>query len=407
MDKKIEEYLVSYLFKRFELDAEVKFDGDSRTIVLKEYKIEVPEIQRKVQLKEIEIFGINIPYCRYNDDVSIIGSDKEKKLTYDLLGEIYDHLTLAYEKNGIITSNSGLIFYPILDMKIYKFFHQIQEFIPIKYKSFDSKQFLLGVSHDIDRTGDSYRYRIITYFFQTIKQKRPLLFLKGIFGKNEETNFEYIIEKEKEFQTNSTWFILTRYGLKQNADYHIKDKEFQKALLLLQSNNKEIGVHIPFMDLELEEIKKEFAKVDSSEKMGMRMHHLRGDYENLIKTLNKAEIAYDSTFGLNECMAYRFGTSIPFHPIVNDTIMTSIYEIPLNIMDLQITDAPKYREQLQKLFAILKEVKGVCIINWHNNRFNKTKYGNIWIDTFNITLEESSKANGKLTNIAAIINYFR
>ena len=407
MDKKIEEYLLSYLFKRFELDAKVGFDTNTRSIIIKDYKIEVPEIERNAISKEIELFSINIPYYRYNNEISIIGFNKDRKLTYDLLGEIYDHLTLVFEKDGGIISNSELIFYPVLDIKIYKFFQQLQEFVPIKYKLFDSKQFLVGVSHDIDRTGDSYKYRIITYFFQTLKQKRPLLFLKGLFGTNEETNFEYIIEKEKEFETNSTWFILTRYGLKLNADYHIKDKEFQKALKTLRSNNKEIGIHIPYMDLELGEIKKEFAKITSAEKMGMRMHHLRGEYEELISTLNEADILYDSTFGLNERMAYRFGTSIPFHPIVNNEVLENIYEIPLNIMDLQITDASKYSEQLQKLFTILKEVKGVCIINWHNNRFNKTKYGNIWIDTFNITLEESSKANGRLTNIAAIINYFR
>ena len=137
------------------------------------------------------------------------------------------------------------------------------------------------------------------------------------------------------------------------------------------------------------------------------MHHLRGNYEDLLKTLNTANIMYDSTFGHNECMGYRFGTSIPFHPIVNDELLENIYEIPLNIMDLQITDATKYRQQLQKLITILHEVKGICIINWHNNRFNITKYGNIWVDTFNISLEEAVKADGMLTNISNILRFFK
>ena len=293
-------------------------------------------------------------------------------------------------------------------MKIHKFYLELKEKgFSLTYKKFNGKEFLVGVSHDIDRTGDSFKYRMITYFFQTIKQKRPLLFLRGIIGKNEETNFNYIVEKEKEFESNSTWFILTRYGLKLNADYHLKDKEFKKALDLLKSNKKEIGIHIPYMDLGVDEIKNEFAKVQSSDKMGMRMHHLRGEYEDLMIILDKAEVAYDSTFGYNECMAYRFGTSVPFHPIIKDEILRNIYEIPLNIMDLQITDSTKYRKQLKNLFSILREVKGVCILNWHNNRFNKTKYGNIWLDTFNISLEEANEANGLLTNISSILTYFK
>ena len=123
---------------------------------------------------------------------------------------------------------------------------------------------------------------------------------KGLFGKNEETNFEYILEKEKEYEANSTWFILTRYGLKLNADYHLKDKEFKKALQLLKDHKKEIGIHIPYMDLSVEEVRNEFNKIGQPEQMGMRMHHLRGEYEDLMKIVDEANITYDSTFGFNE-----------------------------------------------------------------------------------------------------------
>ena len=407
LKSEIEKYIISYIFQRFEINSLIDFKSETRTIQIKDLQIKIPEIPASDKPFELSLFGVQVPYYRYNDKILLQGSEKEKKLTYDIIGEVYDHLTLVYEKERGITTQSELVFYPLMDMKIHNLFLQLKEFVPLKYKTFKGKDFLLGVSHDIDRTGDSFRYRMMTYFFQTLKQKRPLLFFKGVLGKNEETNFEYIIEKEKEFNTNSTWFILTRYGLKLNADYHLKDKEFRKALKLLNENNREIGIHIPYMDLELTDIQKEFAKVEYPEKMGMRMHHLRGNYEDLLKILNKAVIKYDSTFGHNECIAFRFGTSIPFYPIVNDEILENIYEIPLNIMDLQITDAEKYRDQLQKLFTILHEVKGVCIINWHNNRFNKTKYGNIWVDTFNISLEEATKNNALLTNISNILTFFK
>ena len=408
MNKEIEEYIVSYIFQRFELDNPVEYNSAERIIVIGKMRIIVPELQRNTQPVKLELFNVQVPYYRYDKELGFTKSKNEFFLRYDLVGEVYDHLTLVYEKEGILTPNSELVFYPLLDMKIYQFYQELQEILPtLKYKLFDGKDFVVGVSHDIDRTGDSFKYRLITYFFQTIKQKRPLLILKGIFGKNEETNFKYIVEKEKEYDANSTWFVLTRYGLKLNADYHLKDKEFKKAFNLLTSNNKEIGIHIPYMELEIDEIKKEFNKVKSNSKMGMRMHHLRGKYEELMKILDQSDITYDSTFGYNERMAYRFGTSIPFHPIIQDEILRNIYEIPLNIMDLQITDSLKYRKQIQKLFSILREVKGVCILNWHNNRFNKTKYGTIWIETFNTSLDETLKQNGLLTNIESILNLYK
>ena len=405
MEKKIANYLINYLFKRFDGEIKIYFEGNTSTIVLDDKKIVIPEIDRKVKPIEIEQFDLKIPYYRYTEAVSTKMSGEGIYLTYDLIGEIFDHLTLLYEKEGIITSASPLIFFPVLDIKIYYFYLQIKEYVSLTYKSFKTKEFLVGVSHDIDRTGDSFKYRIITYFFQTLKQKRPSLFFKGVFGKNEETNFDYIIKKEKEYDCNSTWFVLTRYGLKLNADYHLKDKEYEKGIKLLLNNHKEIGVHIPYMDLTVNEIKEEFLKLKELKPKGMRMHHLRGEYEELMKLLNDSNILYDSTFGLNQCIAYRFGTAIPFHPIVEGEILENIYEIPMNIMDLQITDSNIYENQLDKLFTILKEVHGVCILNWHNNRFNKTKYGSIWIDTFGISLTQAKKHDGLLTNIASILEF--
>lgn len=406
MEEHIEQYLVDYIFQRFELDSPIVYEAKTRTIVYKEFKITVPELRRNKEPLLVTQYDIAMPYCRYTNTVELVGTGADLQLTYDLLGEVYDHLTLTYEKEGLITSSTEAIFYPILDMKIKLFTIQLKTFVSMPYKSFNGKNFLVGVSHDIDRTGDSFKYRLITYFFQTLKQKRPLLFLKGLFGKNEENNFEYIIDKENNFGTSSTWFVLTRYGLKLNADYHTTDKEFKKALTLLKDNDREIGIHIPYMELSVEDVKYEFNKLDNSNEMGMRMHHLRGEYEELMQLLNEAKIPYDSTFGLNECMSYRFGTSVPFHPIIKGKILEHIYEIPMNIMDLQITDAEKYQKELSKLFFILNEVGGVCILNWHNNRFNRTKYGSIWIDTFTISLDETLKHNGHLTNMGQILKYY-
>ena len=59
------------------------------------------------------------------------------------------------------------------------------------------------------------------------------------------------------------------------------------------------------------------------------------------------------------------------------------------------------------LFQILEKVHGVCVINWHNNRFNEVKFGSIWSKSFEILLEEGKKHNAWFTSLSNVINHFQ
>lgn len=272
--------------------------------------------------------------------------------------------------------------------------------------NYRGKPFALCLTHDIDRTGDSYKYRVVTGLYQSIKQKRPGLLFKGLFGRNEETNFEYILQREREYNAKATWFILTKYGLKKNADYRLKDREIQKAIKLIQAAGHEIGLHVPVMDYTVENIKNELSKLDGLGVTGARMHHLRGKYEEITVLLAKAGLKYDSTFGLGAFPfglggypAYGFRTFIPFKPAG----LEDFHEVPLNIMDIQVTDLEEFKRKIRLLFPVLKRVHGVCVINWHNNRFNRTKYGDIYRDSFDILLEEGEKHGALMTSIGELL----
>ena len=71
MKKEIEEYIISYVFQRFELDNIIKFDHSTRIIVINELHIKVPEIPRKTIQIEQELMNVKIPYYRYDKEIAI------------------------------------------------------------------------------------------------------------------------------------------------------------------------------------------------------------------------------------------------------------------------------------------------------------------------------------------------
>ena len=374
MEKEIIDYLLKYIFQRIAKPNTYNYNHNSQVLTLENIQLTIPSIKRKKN-KKVEILNHSVSFYRYNDKIALEESGQNHlKLSFDLIGEVYDHLTLARENDHDFDPAAMEVLLPVLDMKIYYFFELLKPHLEIKFRDFQGKAFALCLTHDIDRTGDSWRYRVITHFFQALKQKRPSLIFHGIFGKNREANFRSIIEKEHNYDAQATWFYLTRYGLRNNADYHLNDKIAQESVKLIKEANHEIGLHIPFMEMTKENVLEEKKKIPVSDKMGVRIHHLRGEYTETLPLFAECDLLYDSTYGFNWNMAYRFGTSIPFHPIIDKKIL-SIFEFPMNIMDLHVGSIEDFQAKIRLLFHILNKVHGVCVIIWHNNRFNKFKRG--------------------------------
>ena len=406
MEKEILDYLLDYIFQRIEVPGQYSFDHTSLVLTLENIRVNLPSLKRKQPLK-IAILNHSISFYRYKTNIVLEQLRQNHfELSFDLLGEVFDHLTLVRENDPNFDPSSMDVFLPALDMKIFHFFELLKPYLQIKYRNFQGKNFALCLTHDIDRTGDSWKYRVITHCFQALKQKRPSLIFRGLFGANREANFQSIIDIERSYDAKATWFYLTRYGLRKNADYHMSDKMAQKSLKLIQEAGHEVGLHIPFMEMAKEIILQEKRKIPTSTNFGVRIHYLRGEYSQVLPLFAECGFPFDSTFGFRRNMAYRFGSSVPFHPIIDHNI-TKIFEIPMNIMDIQVTSLKVFQEKIQMLFQILEKVHGVCVINWHNNRFNEVKFGSIWSKSFEILLEEGKKHNAWFTSLSNVINHFQ
>jgi hypothetical protein len=100
---------------------------------------------------------------------------------------------------------------------------------------------------------------------------------------------------------------------------------------------------------------------------GIRMHWLYFA-EDSPRRLEDAGFDYDSTWGYNEAVGYRAGTSQVFRPVGSETLM----ELPMSIMDSALFSSGRMnlgREKASQLccriVANARRFGGTLVINWH------------------------------------------
>ncbi len=147
--------------------------------------------------------------------------------------------------------------------------------------------------------------------------------------------------------------------------------EIEDEIKRLLSKGCEIGLHgiDAWSDVtkgcaELEAIR----AVTGESKIGVRMHWLYFD-EDAPGILEKAGFAYDSTFGYNETVGYRAGTTQVFRPLNADKLR----ELPMHVMDTALffpthmnLSCEAAKVILDGLIANAMRFGGVLTINWHD-----------------------------------------
>ncbi len=112
----------------------------------------------------------------------------------------------------------------------------------------------------------------------------------------------------------------------------------------------------------------EVSRVAGHPPTGVRMHWLFCD-KHSSAVLESARFDYDSSFGYNETIGFRAGTTQPFKPIG----ARSLIELPLNVMDtalfypsfLNMTPEAA-REAVGRVIDGARQFGGVITINWHD-----------------------------------------
>lgn len=218
-----------------------------------------------------------------------------------------------------------------------------------------------------------------------IKNWKALLSLPGVYlGLCRDFWFDidrYIgIEKEM----SSTFFFIP---FKDYPGEAIKDKaekyraarynlnDYKTIIEDLIKQGHEIGLHgidawydhwKGFQEFEI------IRQITGEDNVGVRMHWLYFS-EDSPETLEKAGFFYDSTFGYNDAIGYRSGTTQVF--LLPRS--TKVFELPLHIMDTTLFSQKRMGLSESKALQLCKDLMskvhtygGVITINWHTRSLN-------------------------------------
>jgi hypothetical protein len=140
--------------------------------------------------------------------------------------------------------------------------------------------------------------------------------------------------------------------------------------------------------------------------IGVRMHWLYFD-ENSPKTLDCGGFPYDSTFGYNDALGFRAGTTQPFLPPGAEHLL----ELPLNIQDTAMFYPSRMNlsesnalDACKKLLGLTKAFGGVMTVNWHTRSLSPER---LWGDFYKALLCEMRRYRVWFGTAQEIVTWFR
>lgn len=147
-------------------------------------------------------------------------------------------------------------------------------------------------------------------------------------------------------------------------------------------------------------------EVTGQSDVGIRMHWLYWK-ESSPAILEEAGFTYDSTFGYNDAVGFRAGTTQPFCPLNAEHLL----ELPLNIQD----SALFYRDRMmlseaeamdacKEVINTISSAGGALTVNWHTRSLSPER---LWGEFYAELLEEIQKRRVWFGTARDIVAWFR
>jgi len=226
----------------------------------------------------------------------------------------------------------------------------------------------------------------------------PLVYLRIL------PDFWSKLERYLELDPASTFFIIPKKGeagltptgecrSRRAARYHLS--QVQKSISEILARGGEIATHGIDAWRDTTEGRKEKEQIQAltqSPAVGVRMHWLFFDSESARK-LDEAGFFYDSTFGYNETVGYRAGTTQGFRPFGTKCLL----ELPLHVMDTALFypshlhfSEEQAMTRVNGMVDDMRQFGGALVINWHDRSIAPER---LW-DDFYVQLVAKLKATG-------------
>jgi hypothetical protein len=185
--------------------------------------------------------------------------------------------------------------------------------------------------------------------------------------------------------------------------------EIAPQLRRIASAGGELGVHgiDAWLDGDAGKAeRKTVAEAFGLSELGIRMHWLYFD-EKSPAVLEQAGFSYDSTFGYNETIGYRAGTTQAFKPAGAKNLL----ELPLHVMDTALF-YPKYlgldeagaRGRINPMLENLERFGGALTINWHDRSIAPER---LWEEFYLESLAELKRRKAWFATGSQAVAWFR
>lgn len=406
------EEIFNYILKNFEAiyriehgEFNINYGIDKKSkIQIKKGNVNYFNRREPLNLSDViwkEWRGEKIPFLFDSNSVPIIVTHSENQviINYDIIASSFYFLSNWQEYVSRDKDNYGrfrmtesiqyklnFICKPVVNYYFDILKNVIEKAYNIKlYQSlWQGKKMAVCLTHDIDLCESAW---IQGSFRELLKGNifAPLKLAVGkLFANDGWFNFSEIVEIEKKFNSNSTFFFLPFKGRKNgipNADYDITKPKFKKVFRLIEEHGSEIAIHGSIgTNTDSDLLKSEINKI-GVEVSGNRFHFLM--YDSFVSpfVISESGLKYDSTLGFAEVIGFRNSYCLPFYLYdIKNNRSTNIIEIPLTVMDASF--GKKYmgitkEEALIKMYNLVNEIEyfnGCFTLLWHNTYFSEYKY---------------------------------
>jgi len=185
--------------------------------------------------------------------------------------------------------------------------------------------------------------------------------------------------------------------------------KIREQVLDLVNNGCEVGLHgiDAWQDLQSAQSEQSrIREVTGQSDMGTRMHWLYWK-EGSPETLEAAGFTYDSTFGYNDAIGFRAGTTQPFCPWGAERLL----ELPLNIQDSAMFYSDRMMlSENEALNACREVISSMCLlggaltVNWHTRSLSPER---LWGDFYARLLTEIQAHRVWFGTAHEIVEWFR
>jgi peptidoglycan/xylan/chitin deacetylase (PgdA/CDA1 family) len=201
--------------------------------------------------------------------------------------------------------------------------------------------------------------------------------------------------------------VVARNAKRRAARYDITD--IQESVREALKNGNEIGLH--GIDAWHSETmaRQEAARITQATgktELGVRVHWLCFD-SHTPEILDKAGFDYDSTFGFNEVIGYRAGTSRVFRPLG----VSHLLELPLHIQDVAMfrpsamgLSEERAQDACNIILDTVAELGGVVTVLWHMGSLSPER---LWSRFYIYLLQELSRRSAWFATASEVTQWFR